>query len=207
MTDAHVLTRDSLTFPPVRIDSADGIRALNANLRSLVRQLEGAATPLMKSSLDIAVSQVWYGMIRSSESRRKRGYFTTILPRLIRVQPGSKNGTKDKPILCSGRIVLQLSNPAFDPCVSVATFDAPRDDPQAECTAILSVVDLTQVRNIKVDSAPATTQPGQDKACINFLTWAIGEFNEVFFQPEPTPPPRPHLVHKPPQISSNFPVV
>ena len=63
MTDAHVLTRDSLTFPPVRIDTVDGIRALNANLRSLVRQLEGAAAPPMKSSLDSAVSQIWYGLI------------------------------------------------------------------------------------------------------------------------------------------------
>ena len=99
--------------------------------------------------------------------------------------------------------MLKLSNPEFDPRVAVGTFDAPRDDPRAECTAILSVVDLTQVRNIPVDSAPAAPQPVRANDLSSFLQWAVCEFQQVFFEePEPTPPPKSHLVHKPPQFSS-----
>ena len=212
MSDIHVLTRDSLTFPPSRIDTADGIRELNANFRALVRQLEGAATPLIKSNLDDAVAQTWYTLVRSPESRRRHGVYTTILPRLIRVQQGPKHA-REKPILCSGRIVLKLSNPEFDPRIAVVTFDAPASDPNAQCTAVLSVVDLIQVRNIGLQNAPAMINPGQghplemmgksSKASDlgSFLSWAVNEFSEVFLQePEPEPA-RSHITHKPPQMS------
>jgi len=213
MSDVHVLTRESLTFPPSRIDTADGIRELNANFRALTRQLEGAATPIIKSDLDSAVAQLWYTLVRSPESRRKHGVYTTILPRLIRVQQGPKHA-REKPILCSGRIVLKLSNPEFDPRVAVVTFDAPPSDPKAECTAIMSVVDLTQVKNINLTSASAMTNPGQGRPLemmgrsgrasdlSSFFTWAVEEFQQVFFEePEPTPPPRSHIVHKPAQLN------
>ncbi len=209
-----MLTRESLTFPGSRIDTPDGIRELNANFRALVRQLEGAATPLIKSNLDDATAQLWFSLVRSPESRRRHGIYSTILPRLIRVQQGPKHA-REKPILCSGRIVLKLSNPEFDPRVAVVTFDAPASDPKAECIAILSVVDLTQVKNINLSSAPAMTHPGQGNPLEmmgksssagdlpSFLKWAVGEFQQVFFEePEPTPPPRSHLIHKPPQFSS-----
>ena len=172
-------TRPPLHFPPARLDTSDGVRQLAADMRAIVRQLEPPThSPQLKSTIDDAVGRLWYQLTRSQEARPRSGYYTTILPRLLRVQSRSAaSESKDRPVLCSGRIVLQLSNPEFIPSLVSFGFETPAHPARRECTATLSVIDLTHVRHIPA-SPTAVTNPSD---LGSYFQWAITEFNSTFF--------------------------
>jgi hypothetical protein len=177
MNTAAVAARAPIHFPAAPIHTHDGVRALQANLCATIRMLDAAHTAT--TAIEVAAAKLWYDLARSQESRPRHGHYTTILPRLLRIPRD-----KDKTALYSGRLVLHLSNPKYTPCVTGFDFDAPA--PRQECTATLSIIDLTPVKNIpsqpNPNAAPHTHTPThtpQDLA--TYIRWAVNEFNTTFF--------------------------
>ena len=204
-THPTILTRPPLVFPSSPIHTTDGLRHLLANFRALIKLLESASGPAVASSLDTAMAHLWYSLIRSQESKPRAGYYSTILPRLLRVQvppslqPRTPHAHPPKPqtIHCTGRLVLQLTNPDYTPAIRVCAFEAPEQPAAgaaAECMATLSVIDITQVRSIPPlpttpTSTPSTLQMIGRSSSISplsaYIQWAVSEFNTVFLQPPP----------------------
>jgi hypothetical protein len=165
---------------------------VGANFRALVRQLESAAVAgSTTSSIDSAAAHLWWGLTHSQESKPKSGYYSSILPRLINIK------TKEPPhvIQCTGRIVMQLSDPEFTPLVGTCSFKAP--NVQAQCTVVFSVIDLVQVPHLpgfygRTDTPLHMVDRSSVQMPISaYLSWVVSEFHRTFLDDQPAPPPPP----------------
>ena len=186
--------RPPLTFPPTRIDTPDGLRAFDADLRAVSRTLE----PAPHLTQEAALERLWYSLIQSQESRPRHGTYSLLLPRLLRLQPTPPTRppppTKPKPLLYTGRLTLSLSNPRFTPDPTTpGAFLAPHIKDE-ECVATLAVIDIRLVRNIPAAAAAPQAPPHRPSqqaptSLMDYIQWAASEFHSVFLSPQPQPPP------------------
>jgi hypothetical protein len=163
-----------LEFPPAPIHTPDGLKRFEKAYADAIRTMSpppGESQAYTRHCLNLAMASTWYSMTRSQESRPRRGYYTLLLPRLLTIE--------NQPDPCTGRLVLQLSDPEYLPSMLVmAGFIPPLDRPP--CNATLSIVDITPVPPM-ADKTPAAPDPMYP--VLAYLERAAAEFARVFFEP------------------------